>query len=129
MPIHQPILASCIVNSNTCSQVHIQIKHSLLHLQDLISTLAGVLYIIYILYQPIKVGIKSCKCNRECFICTCIWLHVFESTVKLTNTGWCIGISCEWPKLTTSFLTFYCDFYFIYKFYFLYTKLAIWFEI
>ena len=25
---------------------------------------------------PAKVGIKSCGCARECFICTCVWLHV-----------------------------------------------------
>ena len=48
----------------------------------LIPTLAGIII-------PAKVGIKSCRCARECFICTCIWLHVFE----LTNTGWCIIVT------------------------------------
>ena len=27
-------------------------------------------------FIPAKVGIKSCRCARECFICTCVWLHV-----------------------------------------------------
>ena len=30
------------VSSNTCSQMNVQIKHSLAHLQDLIPTLAGI---------------------------------------------------------------------------------------
>ena len=38
--------------------------HSLAHLQDLIPTLAGV-YCLYII-MPAKVGIKSCRCAREC---------------------------------------------------------------
>ena len=32
-----------------------------------------VLSLIY--FIPAKVGIKSCRCVRECFTCTCIWLH------------------------------------------------------
>ena len=32
------------VSSNTCSQTYVQMKHSLAHLQDLIPTLAGVIY-------------------------------------------------------------------------------------
>ena len=39
-PMHHPVLATVI----TQSQVHIQRKHSLVHLQDLIPTLAAVLY-------------------------------------------------------------------------------------
>ena len=35
--MHQPET----VSSNTCSQMYVQIKHSLAHLQDLIPTLAG----------------------------------------------------------------------------------------
>ena len=35
---------------------------------------------------PVKVEIKPCRCARDCFICTCIRLYVFELTV----TGWCI---------------------------------------
>ena len=49
-------------------------KHSLAHLQDLIPTLTGV--VAYMFYIPAKVGIKSCRCARECFICTSVWLHV-----------------------------------------------------
>ena len=48
-------------------------KHSLVHLQDLIPTLAGV---IAYMFTPAKVRIKSCRHARECFICTCVWLHV-----------------------------------------------------
>ena len=45
--MHHPVLATVI----TQSQMHVQIKHSLAHLQDLIPTLTGV-FCIYILYQP-----------------------------------------------------------------------------
>ena len=45
--MHHPVLATVI----TQSQMHVQIKHSLAHLQDLIPTLAG-LFCTYILYQP-----------------------------------------------------------------------------
>ena len=80
----------------------VQIKHSLAHLQDLTSNLAGIKYISKNTSQSIR--IKSCRYARECFICTCIWLHVFELTV----TGWCIIIiaihSCF--ELTTCVLTF-----------------------
>ena len=37
--MHQPVT----VSSNTCSLMHVQIKHSIAHLQDLIPTLAGVI--------------------------------------------------------------------------------------
>ena len=39
--MHQPIIDS----SNTCSQMHVQIQHSLAHLEDLSPTLAGIKYI------------------------------------------------------------------------------------
>ena len=39
--MHQPVT----VSSSTCSQTCVQIKHSLVHLQDLISILAGIRYI------------------------------------------------------------------------------------
>ena len=42
--MHHPVLATVI----TQSQMHVQIKHSLAHLQDLIPTLAGVItYVFY----------------------------------------------------------------------------------
>ena len=67
--MHQPV----IVFSSTCSQMHVQTKHSLAHLQDLIPTLASTLYKVCIkVITLIKVGIISSKCARECFICTCI---------------------------------------------------------
>ena len=75
------------------------------HLQDLIPILAGIKYLSNNTNQS---RVKSCRCARECFICSCIWLHVFELTV----TGWCfyscIAIS-NWSELTTYFFTFYCD--------------------
>ena len=40
------------VSSNTCSLMHVQINHSVAHLQDLIPTLAGVIVYSYVLYQP-----------------------------------------------------------------------------
>ena len=63
-------------------------KHSLAHLQDLIPTLAGVVAYMFI---PAKVGIKSCRCARECFIYTCVWLHVHA--LELTITGWWIIVA------------------------------------
>ena len=51
---------------NTCTN-KVFSKHSLVHLQDLIPTFAGVVaYTVY--FIPAKVGIKSCRCKRECFI-------------------------------------------------------------
>ena len=41
--MHHPVLATVI----TQSKMHVQIKHSLAHLQDLIPTLAGLFYIIF----------------------------------------------------------------------------------
>ena len=40
-------------------------------------------------FIPAKVGIKSCRCARECFICTCVWLHVLE----VTAIGWWIIVT------------------------------------
>ena len=42
------VLATVIIQS----QMHAQIKHSLVHLQNLIPSLAGVFTYSYILYQP-----------------------------------------------------------------------------
>ena len=39
--MHHPVTP----NSNTCSQMHVQMKHFLAHLQDSIPTLAGIIYI------------------------------------------------------------------------------------
>ena len=58
-------------------------KHSLAHLQDLIPTLAGIKHIGD---NTSQVGIKSCRCAGEYFICTCVWLHVYM--FELTVTGW-----------------------------------------
>ena len=73
--IHQPVT----VSSNTCSQMEVQIKHSPACLQGLLPTLQLVGVFAY-MFIPAKVEInyKSCRCAiaRECFICTCVWLHV-----------------------------------------------------
>ena len=45
--MNNPVLATVI----TQNQMHVQINHSLEHLQDLIPTLASE-FCIYILYQP-----------------------------------------------------------------------------
>ena len=61
---------------------------------------------LHIYFIPAKVGIKSCRCATEC---TCIWLWV----ITVANTGWCIGISCDWFELVTCLLTFCCNPYFL----------------
>ena len=58
---------NAFVNSNTCSQMYAQVKHSLAHLQDLIP--------LWLVPSPIltKTEIKSCKCAREVYVVyTCI---------------------------------------------------------
>ena len=45
--MHQPVT----VSSNTRSQMHVQVKHFLAHLQNLIPTLAGIIVYIRILYH------------------------------------------------------------------------------
>ena len=67
-----------------CSQMHVQIMHSLAYLQDIITTLAGVF--TYKFCTILSSDIKSCRYARECIICTCIWLHMVEPTVA--NAGW-----------------------------------------
>ena len=49
--MHHPVLATIKIQS----QMHVHIKHSLAHPQDLIPTLADV-FCIHILYQP-KLGL------------------------------------------------------------------------
>ena len=66
--------------------MHVQMKHLLVYLQGLIPTLAG-LFIYY------KVGIKSCRYARECFICTCIWLQGYMFVLTVANAGlWMMAI-------------------------------------
>ena len=55
--------------------MHVEIKYSLAHLQDLIPNLTG------LKYTQAKIGIKSCRCARECFMYTCIWLYALQLTV------------------------------------------------
>ena len=56
--------------------MHVQIKHSLTHLQELIPNLAGVITCIF--YTSQSIVIESCRCARE----MCIQLHVFELTIQ-----------------------------------------------
>ena len=66
--------------------MHVQIKHSLVHLQDSIPTLAGINIQVI---TPAKVELKLNLVDvlyRECFI----FVHAFGYMFKLTVTGWCI---------------------------------------
>ena len=62
--MHYPVLATVI----TQSQIHVQIKHSLANLQDIITTYFDWCK-IYMQNIPAKVGIKSSRCAKEFFIC------------------------------------------------------------
>ena len=48
---------------------------------------------------------------ENAFICTCIWLHGWANSYRLVHYSY-IAIS-NWFELTTCFLTFYCDPYFL----------------
>ena len=50
--------------------MHVQVKDSLAYLQDLMPILGDVFTYYFV---PAKVGSKSCRHTRECFICACIW--------------------------------------------------------
>ena len=39
----------------------------------------------FIAFIPPKVGIKSCRCATECFICTCIWLDSWANSYRLVH--------------------------------------------
>ena len=66
--MHQPVTFS------SSMQTHVQIKHSLGYLQDLIPTLAGlIVYNVYAL--PGNVGTKSCRYASECF--TVVYLYIY----------------------------------------------------
>ena len=78
----QPV--TYIAQAHVAIIMYVEIKQSLAYLQDLIPILASVI-VIYLISA--KVGIKFCRCAREYFICTYIWLHVL---LELTVTGWCI---------------------------------------
>ena len=71
----------------TCNQTHVQMKHSLAHLQDLIPTLAGVVAYMFI---PAKVGI-----NLVDVLENASFVHVFGCMcmLELTITGWWIIVA------------------------------------
>ena len=108
-----------IYYKNMCVHTY---AHTLLcdNMQDLIHTLAGVVAYMFI---PAKVGIKSCRCARECFICTCVGcMCMFE----LTITGWWIIVAYlsipNWFELqlvsqlaSYLFSYFSCDPYFLFQ--------------
>ena len=48
------------------------------HLQDLMINLAD------IHCSSVQVGITSCRCDKECFICSCIHLRIFPSNGEPT---------------------------------------------
>ena len=61
--------------------MHVQMKYSVAHSQDLIPTFAGVMANIFYITQ---VGIKSCTFVRE----YALFVHVFGYIFELTVTGW-----------------------------------------
>ena len=69
--IHQPITVSSNMHMqpNTCTNEAFSSTSTRFNSY----TLAGV---VAYMFLPAKVGIKSCRCARECFIYTCVWLHV-----------------------------------------------------
>ena len=67
--IHQPIT----VSSNMHMQLNTCANEAFSSTSTRFNPLAGVVAYMFI---PAKVGTKSCRCARECFICTCVWLHV-----------------------------------------------------
>ena len=83
------------VSSNTCSQIHVQIKHSLTHLQDLIPTLAGVF--TYIFYINQKEGLNVVDVLENV-----LFVHAFGQlhVIELTVTGWYI---IQYSSTITSF--------------------------
>ena len=61
---------------------------------------------------PAKIGNKSCRCAKNA-----LFVHKFSYMVELTVTDWCViatyvAIS-NWFELSTCFLTFYYDPYFL----------------
>ena len=83
--LHQPVTVSWI----TCSQMHVCTNRAFSSKSIRFNHYIGWCYILLIYFIPVKVRITSCRCARECFICTCLWLHVFEPTA----TDWCIAIT------------------------------------
>ena len=75
------VIVLVTVSSNICNLMHAQIKHSLSHLQDLISALAGV--IAYTLV-PVKVGIKS---SSSLATCKRVYLFMYLATHICANSG------------------------------------------
>ena len=67
--MHHPVLAAVI----TQSQMHVQIKYSLAHLATRSNPYSG-WCVLHIYFIPAKVGIKSFRCARECFICN--YMHL-----------------------------------------------------
>ena len=101
--LHQPVTVSW----NTCSQIHVRMyKWSILQqIWGLFPTLAGA--IAHICYTSQSKGYIMRMC-RECFICTCIWLHVFELRV----TGWCTTVTQQLFLTVLSWLlvpALYCN--------------------
>ena len=60
--------------------MHVQIKHSFAHLQDLISVLAGIKYIK-----------DNTSQSRDKILYVDAFVHAFGYMVELTVAGWCIA--------------------------------------
>ena len=57
------------VSSNTCSQMHVQIKHSLAHLQDLMPTLAGIITLAKVGIEYVDVATRKCFVHMFGYMC------------------------------------------------------------
>ena len=62
-----------------------------------------------------KVGIKSCRCVRKCFICACIRLPGWANSYRLVHYSYIHRFFYldQDDYSYTCFLTFYCDPYFL----------------
>ena len=64
-----------------------------------------------------KVRIKSCRCAKECFICTCIWLHGWTNSYRLVHYSytWLFLTGLSW-LLDPYFLSQIQILYILYKY-------------
>ena len=65
-------------------QMHVQIKHSLAYLHNLINTLAGDIIYVYILYEPQQ------RSKLVDVLENALFVYAFGYMVELLVTGWCI---------------------------------------
>ena len=107
--IYAPACIGYCYKSNTSSQVHVQTKHSLAHLQDL-TTFAD-MFCIHILYQPKQ------ELNLMDVLYNAIFVHAFGYMCLSYNSSQYtlvyVDISCDLCELATCLLTFDSSSYFL----------------